>query len=326
VLKLLTGKLRATVNVSFSKIRGFLAVAQHLSFRRAADELGITQPALSGQIKALEENLGVQLLTRTTRQVRLTAHGERFILRARRLAEDFEAAVSEMRGSTDLQRGTVRFSCIPSIVAYVFPKLIYEFARQHPSINVEMIDDATVSMERRLLTREVEFGIGGPPRWADELEFTPVVEDPFVVICRADHPLASQRRVSAKRVLNYPIISLARGSNVRETLVAQFTTIGQSFSPAYELIHFYSLGALVEAGLGITLLPVMACEQIKSLSHLRTVRLNHPKFTRPIGLLKRVGETLSPAANSLYDLAMKRIKSAGTKTKGWAASRRSDDA
>lgn len=289
--------------ISFSKIRGFLAVAEHLNFRRAADELGITQPALTGQIKALEEDFGITLLARTTRKVRLTAAGQRFVLRARRLTEDFEIAVGEMRGSADVQRGTVAFSCIPSIVAYVFPRLVNEFKRIHPGINVEMIDDATVAMERRLLSREVDFGIGGPPRSTQELEFDPIVKDPFVVICRSDHPLASQRCVSAAKALRYPIVSLARGSNVRETLAAQFAALGKTFRPAYELIHFYSLGAMVEAGLGITLLPSMACEQIKSLSHLRTIPLDQPKFTRPIGLLKRLGETLSPAANSLYVLA-----------------------
>lgn len=298
------------VSISLTKIRGFLAVAKYLSFRRAADELGITQPALSGQIKALEDSLKAKLFTRTTRQVDLTADGARCLLRARRLLKEFEAGILEMRDPAELPQGTVSFSCVPSLVAHLFPKLIRELKRRYPGVTAEMTDDSTVVMERRLLSREVDFGIGGPPQVSEELEFAPVVYDRFVIICRTDHPLAKKPRVSLKRVLKYPIISLAKGSNVRNTLSAHFTRIGHTFDPAYEMVHHYSLGAMVEAGLGIALLPSMACDEVKSLSHLRIVELDDGTFTRPVGLLKRRGATLSAAAYELYMLSERTIRSA----------------
>jgi DNA-binding transcriptional LysR family regulator len=293
------------MSVSLTKIRGFLHVARHLNFRRAAEELKITQPALSGQIKALEAELGVNLFARTTRSVRLTTDGERFLLRSRRLMEAFDSTVVDMAQGASLERGTVTFSCIPTIAAHAFPRIIREFKRHHPGVRVEMTDDTTVAMERRILSGEVEFGIGGSPRWTDELEFAPILEDPFVVMCRKDHALARFSRVSIDRVLKYPIVSLGKGSNVRNTLAAYFTKAERRFEPEYELIHHYSIGALVEAGLGITLLPSMACDMIRTSSALRLVALDDRKFTRAVGLITRRGQSLSPAAHRFYMLAAK---------------------
>ena len=214
-----------------TRMRSFAVLARHLSFRQAAQELGITQPALSGQIKSLEQHLGVQLFFRTTRRVTLTGDGERCLVHARRLLQDLEGTLGEMRNPAEPRVGKVSFACIPSIVLSIFPKLLTDFARLNPDVQVEFSDDATVTMEQRLINRELEFGIGGPPTATDDLEFMPVVEDPFVFVCRADHPLAAQSRISAKRALRDPLISLAKGSNVHTVLGKHLARRRQAFQP-----------------------------------------------------------------------------------------------
>jgi len=293
-----------------SKLRGFVSLAQHLSFHAAAKELGVTQPALSAQIRALEESFGVKLFSRTTRTVKLTPHGERCLFRARRLLADTDAAVADMRNLHAFQSEVVSFACIPSIVVHLFPRLIRELNRCYPEAKVSMMDDTTISMERRLLAREVEFGIAGPPTLTDALEFRPVVEDPFVLVCPARHPLARRSRVSIRQILRYPLVSMSRGSNVHKALSGHFRRIGQTFSPAHELVHHHSVFSMVAANMGVALLPSMACSMIETPSPLRMLPLSDPTFTRPVGLIKRRGEPLSPGAHNLYLLATKTIHAA----------------
>ena len=296
------------MTLSLSKIRGFLAVAEHLHFRRAAGALDISQPALSTQIRALEETLGVRLVARTTRRVQLTPDGERFVTRMRRLFEEMEAVVGEMRDPRMLERGRVVFSCNPMVAAYVFPGVIEKFKRRYPGVTIEIIDEPTLALERRIISREVDFGIGVMPRWREELEFTLIVEDPFVAVFRRDHPLAKRARVSIDQVLQFPIISLSKGSNVRATIEAYCERTKRSFVPAYDLIHHYTIGAMVEAGLGITLLPSMATAMMKYSSRLKIAALNEPKFSRHVGLIKRTGETLAPAAFEFYQFTLQAMK------------------
>lgn len=295
------------VALSLTRLRGFLSLARHLSFRRAAAELGISQPGLSSQIKAMEQALGLNLFTRTTRRVRLTAEGERFVRRARHLLEELESTVDQLTQGTALARGTVAFSCIPTIAASVFPRVIREFRRRHPGVKVEMTDDATVSMERKIVEGEVEFGIGGVPRRSDELDFVPIVEDPFVLVCRADHPLARHRLVPIDEICRFPIVTLAKDSNVRNVLTHYFQELGRDFVPAYEVIHHYTVGSMVEADLGVTLLPSMACMLLGKSPELCVRVLEDEHLTRKVGLITRRGETLRPAARNFYALAEKAI-------------------
>ena len=297
--------------ISERRLRAFLAVARHLSFRQAAKEMSITQPALSGQIKTLEMRVGSPLFLRTTRRVQLTAEGQRFISRARRLLEDFDSAIGEIREGALLEQGTIAFSCIPTIAATAFPWIIREFLLKHPGVKVAMTDDTTTVMERRIHAGEVEFGVGGAPGWREALAFSPVLEDPFVLVCRRDHPLARKSRVSMREVLNYPVISLAVGSNVRNNLTQCLEAEGLTFTPAYELVHHHPVGAMVEAGLGVSLLPSIACDMLHKTSALRFVPLAEKRYSRAIGLITRRGVALSAPAQRFYDLVLKSMTARG---------------
>jgi len=247
-------------------------------------------------------------VARTSRRVQLTPEGEHFLMRARRLFEEMESVVSEIRDPQKLTRGRVVFSCIPTVAAHVFPNVIGKFKRCYPGMAIRIIDEPTLALERRIISREVDFGIGAMPRWHEELEFTPIVEDPFVAVLRRDHPLAKYAKVEIDQALQFPIISLSKGSNVRTTIEAYFERTKRSFVPAYDLIHHQTIGAMVEAGLGIALLPSMATAMMNHSSRLKIAALNEPKFSRHVGLIKRTGETLSPAAFEFYQFALQVMK------------------
>lgn len=285
---------------SLSALRGFLTLAQQLHFRRAAKTLAITQPALSNQIKALEQSLGVRLFARTTRWVRLTPEGERLLRHARRVLSDLDSVFVEMSNPGAPPRGTVTFACIPTIAGHIFPHIINEFQNQHPEIKVTMIDEATVEMERRIANREADFGVGGSPRRTNELAFASIFSDPIVLVCRSDHVLARRARIAIDEVLSLPFISLSKELNVRHTIESYFALAGRTFEPRYELIHHYTVGAMVEAGLGVAFLPSQATVMMRASPLLKILPTDEPAFARHVGLITRRGETLSPAADSFY--------------------------
>src|SRR5690606_14420912 len=132
-----------TAEISVTSLRSFLAVASNLSFQKAAFQLGISQPTLTNRIKVIEKALGVQLFTRSTRKVKLTPAGDRFQLHARRLLCDFEIAVAEIHELRAVSPDMVRFSCIPTISSYIFPRFIHQFIRSYPGLDVQMRDDST---------------------------------------------------------------------------------------------------------------------------------------------------------------------------------------
>ena len=294
---------------SLNTIRGFLTLAEHLHFGRAAKALAITQPALSNQIKVIEQSLGVRLFARTTRWVRLTPEGERFLHRARRVLSDLESAFIEMSDPAAPPRGNVAFACIPTIAGHMFPRIINDFESRHPTIKITMVDEATVEMERRIANREVDFGVGGLPRRKDELAFASIFSDPFVLVCRIDHAVARHSRIAINKVLDFPLISLGKDSNVRQTIENYFALAGRTFEPRYELKHHYTVGAMVEAGLGIAFLPSQATGMMRASPLLKIIPTQEPGFARHVGLITRRGERLSPAADSFYAFTIAAMRS-----------------
>lgn len=295
------------MTISLPQMRGFIALAKHLSFKRAALELDITQPALSSQITGLERMLGVQLLVRTTRSARLTTAGESFLRRSRRIVSEVDSAVSELRNPSAPQQGIVSFACIPTIAGEMFPRIIRQYRRRQPDVTIEMVDEETTGMEQRIVSREVDFGVGGIPR-REDLSFQQIFADPFVLVCNRAHPLARKNRVSFADALKHPAISLARDSNVRQTINAYAATNDLTFHPAFELLHHYTIGAMVQAGLGITLLPSQATVLLKMSRQLKIIPFAEPNFVRPIGLITRRGEMLSAIADDFSNFTVKSMR------------------
>jgi DNA-binding transcriptional LysR family regulator len=280
---------------NLTKIRSFIAVAEHASFRRASEDLGISQPALSTHVRDLESVLGVTLLSRTTRSVRLTAAGEHFLTRAKRAVSELQSAVLDLRDEVLLRRGRVTIACLPTIASSSLPAVLAAFTSQHPAVDVEVLDEVAGTLYQRVIDRQADLGIGpASPRKLD-IEFTPIVDDHFMAVFRSDHPFARRKTVKLEDLTKYPFLTLAPHTNVRTILERAYADAGFALEPVHEFRHHYTLGGMVEAGLGITALPSMS---LSILGHprLMSARIVEPEVVRVIGVLRRRHEELSSAA------------------------------
>ena len=282
---------------SLSKIRTFAAVAALGSFRAASEQLHLSQPALSAHIRDLEDALGVPLFHRTTRSVRLTSDGEGFLVRARRVIGELKSGIMELRDRATLHRGRVVVACVPTIACHALSKVLATFSQRYPEIDVQVVDDGAQALIRRVSDRTADIGIGPFPERADDLQFTSIAHDRFVAVFPQQHPLAGASKVRLKDLLGFPLLTLVSGTNVRAVLERAFEQQGLAFRPAFEVLNHYTLGGMVEAGLGVTALPSMALSMLSN-PLLKTSMITNPAITRDVGIVQRRDHAHTPAVDA----------------------------
>ncbi|GFM73941.1 LysR family transcriptional regulator [Pseudomonas cichorii] len=287
--------------MNVKQLRAFLAVAQCLSFAQAGERLHLSQPALSLTIKSLEDDLGGQLLTRTTRTVSLTPEGETLLPQARQLLADWDNTEELLRQRFTLQMGKVSVAAMPSFAGNRLPGALKVFRGRYPRVNVavhDVINEQVVEMVRH---RRVELGIGFEPESGNSLVFTPFYMDRFVAVVAADSPLARRRQLTWQELLREDFIALQRPSAVRLLLEEAIATQHGKLSVAFESHQLSTIGRMVANGLGVSAVPALCMEQMQELG-ARCIALVEPRIERRIGLMTLADHKLSAAAQALREV------------------------
>jgi DNA-binding transcriptional LysR family regulator len=270
-------------------------VAQTGSFTRAAARLNVSQPALTVQIRRLEETLGARLFDRNSRMVTLTSVGRELLPVLHKSLADMQRVLDDARALGDGSRGTVRIACLPSFAAGRLPALIRDFRAEAPGVTFE-IRDVVASMVNQLVRAgEFDLGVTGGEVTDAELEILHSAQDRLMVVCPRAHPLAKKRRVTAADLAGYPLVLTAAGTSVRAIVDTAFDEAGRTPDIACEPTYMMTAVAMVRAGLGITILPGSAPE-IRAERELVGRPIDDRRFVRPIALIKKRARTLPPVA------------------------------
>jgi LysR family transcriptional regulator, carnitine catabolism transcriptional activator len=290
------------INWSSREIDVFLVLAETLSFRRTAERVHLSQPAVTGVVGRLEEALGVRLFDRTTRQVQLTGPGQVFLEQAQRLRHMTGEAVRAVREVATLQVGQVAMAAMPSLAATVVPRAFARFKAQYPGVRLALMDTLSDPAFELVRAGRVDFALtAANPAYVD-LDYLPLASDGFVLLIPEGHALARSRKALAwADVAQLPHISMPLPSSVRQYADAAFLEQRIRFSPQFELEHLASIKALVSAGLGVAALPELAANVGPDEGIVRRP-LRAPDLRRPIGLVTLRGRSLSPAAQAMVDL------------------------
>ena len=281
-------------------LQAFRAVAELGNFRRAAESVHISQPAFSRRIDKLEEALGVRLLDRTTRRVSLTAVGRDFARKVQVLLDELDATLLAIRGVAATRMGEVTVACVPSTVYYHVSQVIQRFRQTYPKVRVKVFDASANEVLGAVARGEADFGLNFIGSQEPDIEFLPLVQERFVAACRRDHPLARRRRVAWADLAAYELISVAQSSGNRLLLDQALAGLDLRLNTVCEAQHVTAMLGLVEAGLGVAAVPAMA---MPGPDHpvLVSVPLDTPVVSRHVGLIRRRGRTLAPAAQQLHD-------------------------
>ncbi|NWB96617.1 LysR family transcriptional regulator [Pseudomonas gingeri] len=299
------------INFDLNDLQAFRAVVEQGSFRKAAQAINISQPALSRRVDKLEEALGVRLFERTTRRVSLTQVGRAFAPTVERLLDDLDLALLGITDVASTRLGHVTVACVPSAAYYFMPKVVAHYHRQYPKIKVKVLDSSANDVHAAVLSGEADFGLSFTGNLQAEIEFELLVEERYVVACRRDHPLAGRASVTWAELYQQDYISLDKTSGNRFLLDQALTGIEVQKPSVCETRHVTTMIGLVEAGLGIAAVPTMAMPVANEHPILTSVPLIEPEVMRKVGLLKRRGRVLTPAARELERLIVEMKESHG---------------
>lgn len=287
------------MRVNFKLLGTFLAVAEHSSFRKAAEQLFLSMPAVSMQIKQLEEQLGVALFQRTTRRVDLTPEGEQLMISARKAMAELESGLAQIQHTADVQQGHLAFGCVPTVASSRLPQILTEFAKKYPGISVNVRELVHRDLLEAVRRREVDFGIGPIPEKMGELNFAPIFEDEYVALLPKTYRDGGRAGISLRELAKMPLLTLWTSTLFREHLDNALKVNNLETKLNYEFTHISTVVAMAEAGLGIAILPNIA---VPAKTRLKTVRITGSALTRTIGIVTIRGHSLSPAAARLVEL------------------------
>jgi len=283
------------MHVTVGQFRAFVTVASTGSFTRAADLLHLSQPALTNRIRQFEEALGLRLFDRHTRSVELTALGRDLLPIFRRLCADFEQAVVNARESVTRAKGMIRLACLPSCAASLLPDLIRDLARDYPEVTFVVRDVLNSIVPALVRASEVDFGIAVKDDTHSDLEWTRLFSDDLQVVYSVHDPFVPDGTSGAAALAGRSLILMTRGSSVREMVDEAFAAAGLTALATCEVNHMSTAVALVQAGLGIAILPATAVE-VRTQADVRARPICEPGFSREIALVRRKGSTLHPSA------------------------------
>ena len=287
------------MKINFKLLGTFLAVAENASFRKAADQTHLSLPAVSMQIKQLEEQLGVTLFQRTTRKVDLTQAGEQLMISARKAMAEIDAGLVQIQHTVDVQQGHLSFGCVPTVAGSRLPQILLKFSQKYPGISVHVRELAHQDLLEAVRRREVDFGIGPVPDKKGELDFSPIFVDEYFALLPKTFHDGGRAGISLRELAKMPILTLSNSTLFRNHLDSVLKANDVEPELNYEFTHVSTLIAMAEAGLGIAVLPRIAIPR-KTL--LKAVRITGPAISRTIAVITIRGHSLSPASARLVEL------------------------
>lgn len=285
------------MNPTLRQMRAFMALVRTGSFTLAAETMHVTQAALSGLIKELEATLGVRVVDRSTRKIALTDVGKELYPLFSKMIDDLDGALLDIANHTQLKKGVVRIAAPQLMSCTLLPQVLAAYRAAYPDIQLRLVDCAVENVTARVLSGEVDFGIGPERDQGAQIDAAELFEMPFVMVFPQGHPLEERERVTWSDLADYPFISL-QGQFTERLLSDMHSALRDvPLNPANEVTFMTTALAMVSAGLGVTVcLPYAA--PLVHLHRLHMRQLYEPQLTRRFFVYTRENRSPSPAAES----------------------------
>ncbi|MFJ9415961.1 MULTISPECIES: LysR substrate-binding domain-containing protein [unclassified Streptomyces] len=277
---------------SLAQLRAFAAVAEHLHFREAAAEIGMSQPALSGAVSALEEALGVQLLERTTRKVLLSPAGERVAARARTVLEAVGDLMEEAEAARAPFTGVLRLGVIPTVAPYLLPTVLRLTHGSYPDLDLQVHEEQTASLIEGLTQGRLDLLLLAVPLGVPQITELPLFDEDFVLVAPKEHWLGGRADIPRQALRELDLLLLDEGHCLRDQALDICREAGREEGAPVttSAAGLSTLVQLVAGGLGVTLLPRTALRVETARNDLLTTgHFADPQPSRRIAVAMRTG-------------------------------------
>ena len=241
--------------MTLKQLKAFLVLARTLNYANAANELCLSQSALSLSIKTLEEELGGKLFKRNTRRVEITTEGQSLIPYAKKLLANWEDMEKDVKQRFKLNRGTLNIASMPFATHAVLPEVMHDFAQQHPNISFSIHDITNEKIIEKVQEGIFEIGICFEPKPNDQLIFQPLFNEDFLALLPKHHVLAKQKSVTWLELCSCPFVTLQNPSIIRHVIEEHCAALQVVLDLKVECHQISSLSHFVAYGMGVSAIP-----------------------------------------------------------------------
>ncbi len=301
-LKAYNGQRNKRSDMELNQLRVFCAVVENKSFSKASEAVFLSQPTVSLQIKALEQELGTILLDRQGREVSITGSGKLVYGYARKilqLADEAEQAIAQLKG---LIRGEIIIGASTIPGEYILPRLLADFKATYPGIEINLVIGDTKEIIHKVLDNEVEIGFVGQRERSEKLVFHGFSTEKLVLIAPVNSPLSKHSQITVEELKKAPLILRESGSGTRGTVERRLRELGVKEADLNIAMRVGSTAAVkkaVESGAGVSIISERAVENEIKLGLLKKIAIKDLKLQREFFIVYRRGRSHSPATKAL---------------------------
>lgn len=286
--------------MNFRDLKYFLAIAELEHFGKAAEHCNVSQPTLSGQIKKLEESLGVLLFERTNRRVKLTEAGNQIAMSAKRIISEMNVLQEMANSFKDPISGKFRLGAFPTVSTYIFPKIVPKINKIMPKLRLILIEEKTTSLIEKLRNGDIDAALLALPIQDDFFMSHKLFDDEFFLAVPTNHALSKYDRIDQKILQHYPLLLLEEGHCLRDQALELCQLHNIAEEQDFKATGIETLRQMVKAGTGITLMPNIAVQ--KNEKGIHYVAFKAPVPSRTIGLVWRKTTTREQTISHLIKL------------------------
>lgn len=279
------------------QLQVFAAAARHLSHSRAAEELHLSQPAVSMQIKQLEQSIGLPLFDQVGKQIHLTEAGREMVIYSRNIAqqlEEMDAVFDEMKG---MERGELNISLV-STANYFMPKLLAKFIQMYPNIHVNLFVANRDAVIKQLVENIADLAITGQPPVGLDMVSESFMQNPLVVIAAPSHPLAHESDIQPEQLAHETFLLRERGSGTRDVMERFFTNHYLAMPGSMEMHTNEAIKQSVQAGMGLSITSLHGIELKLETNRLVILDVANFPIMRHWHIVHRANKRLSIAAKA----------------------------
>ena len=291
------------MNVTIRQLQVFEAVARHLGFTRAADELHLTQPAVSMQVKQLEEHVGLPLFEQVGKKIFLTEAGSEMHYYSKIIAQQLQEAGEVIEALKGVRRGSLDISVASTANAFG-TKLLAAFSQKYPSVTLKLDVTNRETLLRQLTDNEKDLVIMGRPPEGMDLEAEPFMDNPLVVIAHAGHPWAKEKDIDPERLRDRTFVVRERGSGTRQLMERFFESHDIPFEPGMEMTSNEAIKQAVEAGLGLAVVSIHTLELELETNRIAVLDVHDFPIMRHWYVVHPKSKRLSPVAKVFHDFVL----------------------
>ena len=280
----------------------FSDLVESESFSRAAKMNGITQSAVSQQLRAMEKHFGILIVDRRQKQFRLTPEGHRLKQAAREILQTYGELSNDLQELKQIISGTLHISTVYSIGLHELPPYLKAFMSEYPEVNVRVEYRRADKVYEDVLSNSIDFGLVAYPQKHRQLEILPFHTDTLVLVVNPEHPLAKEKQVTIEELEREKFIGFEPDIPTRKATDEIFSDVGIEIEPIMEFDNVETVKRAIEINAGIAIIPQTTVTREAAQGLLKIIPFKNGTYTRPLALIHRKGRIQTPAMKKLVEL------------------------